>query len=174
MTLLLFSFLAAVDGRWTSWSSWSACGPDCKHHRRRSCTKPSPSNGGKYCPGRDLVSSNCTGELCPGKLSWLACFIPDPSHCFCYLYTEVADYGTDVHSWDDIMFPHISAFRLETALAHSHVFARWLPSGSPDIVFFILIVVSLRLLASYVRIWNGCLATALLSFTLAGAFYVTR
>ncbi|XP_069705153.1 netrin receptor UNC5C-like isoform X2 [Periplaneta americana] len=54
----------AVDGRWSSWSSWSACGPDCKHHRRRTCTSPSPSNGGKHCPGRDLTSANCTGGMC--------------------------------------------------------------------------------------------------------------
>ncbi|KDR22415.1 Netrin receptor UNC5C, partial [Zootermopsis nevadensis] len=54
----------AVDGRWSSWTQWSACGPDCKHHRRRSCASPSPSNGGKYCLGRDLASANCTGGMC--------------------------------------------------------------------------------------------------------------
>ncbi|XP_055934626.1 netrin receptor UNC5C-like [Argiope bruennichi] len=56
--------LASVDGRWTSWSSWSSCGPDCRHHRRRSCTNPTPSNGGRYCPGKDVSTSNCTGGLC--------------------------------------------------------------------------------------------------------------
>uniref|UniRef100_A0A1B6BY64 Netrin receptor UNC5 n=1 Tax=Clastoptera arizonana TaxID=38151 RepID=A0A1B6BY64_9HEMI len=54
----------AVDGRWTSWTSWSACGPDCKHHRRRSCTNPAPNNGGKYCPGKDTNTANCTGGMC--------------------------------------------------------------------------------------------------------------
>ncbi|XP_067139903.1 netrin receptor UNC5C-like isoform X2 [Centruroides vittatus] len=54
----------AVDGRWTSWSSWSTCSPDCRHHRRRSCTNPPPSNGGRYCPGKDLATANCTGGMC--------------------------------------------------------------------------------------------------------------
>ncbi|KAF8765022.1 Netrin receptor UNC5C like protein [Argiope bruennichi] len=54
----------AEDGRWTSWSSWSTCSPDCKHHRRRTCTNPPPSNGGRYCVGKDLATSNCTGGMC--------------------------------------------------------------------------------------------------------------
>ncbi|XP_076368268.1 netrin receptor UNC5C-like isoform X8 [Tachypleus tridentatus] len=54
----------AVDGRWTSWSSWSTCGLDCKHHRRRSCTNPKPANGGRYCNGKDLATGNCTGGMC--------------------------------------------------------------------------------------------------------------
>lgn len=58
------SICPVVDGRWNAWSTWSNCGPDCKHHRRRSCTSPSPSNGGKYCVGRDLMSANCTGGMC--------------------------------------------------------------------------------------------------------------
>ncbi|KZR99821.1 Netrin receptor UNC5C [Daphnia magna] len=65
---LFFFFVCfiVVDGRWNAWSTWSNCGPDCKHHRRRSCTSPSPSNGGKYCVGRDLMSANCTGGMCRG------------------------------------------------------------------------------------------------------------
>ncbi|XP_054706499.1 netrin receptor UNC5C-like [Uloborus diversus] len=54
----------AEDGRWTSWSSWSTCSPDCKHHRRRTCSNPPPSNGGRYCTGKDLATSNCTGGMC--------------------------------------------------------------------------------------------------------------
>lgn len=68
LALFVGSIIQVVDGRWSAWTSWSSCGPDCKHHRRRSCTSPSPSNGGKYCVGRDLTSANCTGGMCRGTL----------------------------------------------------------------------------------------------------------
>lgn len=58
------SICPAVDGRWSGWSSWSTCGPDCKHHRRRVCNNPPPSNGGKFCFGKDSTTSNCTGGMC--------------------------------------------------------------------------------------------------------------
>ncbi|XP_046664973.1 netrin receptor UNC5C-like isoform X2 [Homalodisca vitripennis] len=54
----------AVDGRWSAWSGWSACGPDCRHHKRRTCSNPPPSNGGSYCQGKDTATANCTGPLC--------------------------------------------------------------------------------------------------------------
>lgn len=57
----------AVDGHWSAWSPWSPCGPDCRHHRTRTCTSPSPSNGGRYCTGRDSLSGNCSGGSCIGK-----------------------------------------------------------------------------------------------------------
>lgn len=57
-----------MHGGWTLWSSWSTCSPDCLHHRRRSCDNPSPSNGGGYCFGNDLDSTNCTGGMCRGNL----------------------------------------------------------------------------------------------------------
>ncbi|XP_076327853.1 netrin receptor UNC5C-like isoform X3 [Tachypleus tridentatus] len=56
----------AVDGRWTSWSSWSTCGLDCRHHRRRTCANPKPAHGGRYCEGKDLTTGNCTGGMCRG------------------------------------------------------------------------------------------------------------
>ncbi|XP_046664969.1 netrin receptor UNC5C-like isoform X2 [Homalodisca vitripennis] len=56
--------LSAVDGRWSAWSGWSACGPDCRHHKRRTCSNPPPSNGGSYCQGKDTATANCTGPLC--------------------------------------------------------------------------------------------------------------
>ncbi|XP_050422606.1 netrin receptor UNC5C isoform X2 [Adelges cooleyi] len=55
-----------IDGHWSSWSPWSPCGPDCRHHRTRTCTSPSPANGGRYCTGRDTMSGNCSGGSCIG------------------------------------------------------------------------------------------------------------
>ncbi|XP_036410225.1 complement component C8 beta chain [Megalops cyprinoides] len=40
----------AVDGSWSCWSSWSACGGRTKR-RTRQCTHPSPQNGGSPCSG---------------------------------------------------------------------------------------------------------------------------
>ena len=59
----------AVDGGWTSWSSWSTCSTDCLHFRRRSCSNPTPSNGGRYCQGKDITSKNCTGGMCRPELA---------------------------------------------------------------------------------------------------------
>lgn len=58
---------AAVDGRWSGWSSWSACGPDCSRVRRRSCNDPPPSNGGRPCSGKDVVVESCSGDRCNGE-----------------------------------------------------------------------------------------------------------
>ncbi|XP_049839247.1 netrin receptor UNC5C [Schistocerca gregaria] len=53
-----------VDGRWSPWSPWSVCGPDCRQQRHRACTSPPPSNGGRFCPGRDTAVADCAGGLC--------------------------------------------------------------------------------------------------------------
>ncbi|KAK6299385.1 hypothetical protein J4Q44_G00308950 [Coregonus suidteri] len=50
--------LRMIDGGWSEWSNWSACGADCSTWRSRECTQPSPGTGGKDCQGIDLQSLN--------------------------------------------------------------------------------------------------------------------
>ncbi|XP_046750181.1 netrin receptor UNC5B-like isoform X1 [Diprion similis] len=59
-----FTNTLAVDGRWSTWSSWSVCGSDCSYTRRRYCDNPPPSHGGRPCQGRDISAANCTGGMC--------------------------------------------------------------------------------------------------------------
>ena len=68
-------FAVSVDGFWSTWSSWSTCSPDCKHHRRRLCENPAPANGGRFCGGNDLNTANCNGGMCNGAFVVLPVFV---------------------------------------------------------------------------------------------------
>lgn len=70
--------MCSVDGGWSSWGSWSlttgACSSTCgqgsqTYTRTRSCTNPSPKNGGNKCNGKstEVKSSSCFMSECTGK-----------------------------------------------------------------------------------------------------------
>lgn len=49
-----------VDGGWSEWGSWSACAEgDVSHSRKRTCTNPAPSGGGKECVGEATETKSC-------------------------------------------------------------------------------------------------------------------
>ncbi|XP_039667627.1 hemicentin-1 [Perca fluviatilis] len=58
-----------VDGNWGSWQPWGECSASCgggERTRVRLCNSPSPSNGGRPCPGDSSHLSRCNSQACPG------------------------------------------------------------------------------------------------------------
>uniref|UniRef100_A0A672JD47 Uncharacterized protein n=1 Tax=Salarias fasciatus TaxID=181472 RepID=A0A672JD47_SALFA len=59
-----------VDGNWGPWQIWGECSTSCgggERTRVRLCNSPSPSNGGRLCPGDSTQLSRCNTQACPGK-----------------------------------------------------------------------------------------------------------
>ncbi|XP_066919223.1 SCO-spondin-like [Clytia hemisphaerica] len=57
-----------VDGGWTEWTDWGECSATCgtgTHARTRTCTNPTPANGGDTCTGDTSESQDCNTETCP-------------------------------------------------------------------------------------------------------------
>ncbi|KAH0618308.1 hypothetical protein JD844_017379 [Phrynosoma platyrhinos] len=62
-----------VNGKWTSWSSWSACTMSCgggTQQRTRNCSDPPPQHGGHKCEGNDMQVDFCNSDPCPTHGNW--------------------------------------------------------------------------------------------------------
>ena len=58
-----------VDGGWSTWSEWSACSVTCDtgtQTRHRTCTEPTPRDGGSDCSGDDTQTQSCDLGSCTG------------------------------------------------------------------------------------------------------------
>ncbi|XP_037907235.1 hemicentin-1-like isoform X2 [Hermetia illucens] len=56
-----------VDGGWSAWSEWGSCSVSCGNGwkvRQRSCTNPSPRDGGRPCFGRKMETEVCAERAC--------------------------------------------------------------------------------------------------------------
>ena len=70
-----------VDGRWSSWGSWSSCSRTCGagvKRRDRDCDDPQPQIGGDDCSGSDEQTNSCEERQCSGILPFVKGRIPPP------------------------------------------------------------------------------------------------
>ncbi|XP_071102012.1 coadhesin-like [Haliotis cracherodii] len=79
-----------VDGAWASWTiaSTGTCSLTCGGGQRsisrvRTCTNPSPANGGSTCPGSssDTQSQSCNTSPCPVDGAWASWTIASTGTC---------------------------------------------------------------------------------------------
>jgi hypothetical protein len=62
-----------VDGGWSPYSEWNLCSAACgggTQTRSRTCTNPSPVNGGVQCIGDAVDSQSCNTQPCPTNGGW--------------------------------------------------------------------------------------------------------
>ncbi|XP_028571036.2 A disintegrin and metalloproteinase with thrombospondin motifs 13 isoform X3 [Podarcis muralis] len=60
--------IAAVHGKWSTWTAFTACSRSCGGGvvaRRRQCNNPRPAFGGRQCEGADLQAKMCNEQPCP-------------------------------------------------------------------------------------------------------------
>ena len=61
--------MTIVNGGWTSWEGWTSCSVSCgsgQRRRLRSCSDPSPANGGNTCGRVNAQYQSCNQQRCPG------------------------------------------------------------------------------------------------------------
>merc|ERR1712202_54704 len=57
-----------VDGGVSEWSEWGECSEECgggNQTRTRTCTNPTPANGGNDCEDSLEETQNCNEQDCP-------------------------------------------------------------------------------------------------------------
>ncbi|GMT24420.1 hypothetical protein PFISCL1PPCAC_15717 [Pristionchus fissidentatus] len=59
----------SLDGGWSEWEGWSECSSLCISKRQRSCTQPSPLNGGNDCGGERIDTIPCSSGICSSQWS---------------------------------------------------------------------------------------------------------
>ncbi|XP_022800516.1 uncharacterized protein LOC111338320 isoform X2 [Stylophora pistillata] len=76
-----------VDGGYSPWSAFGPCSKTCGsggiQRRVRTCTNPTPMNGGKPCFGRPLQTRTCNTRSCPvdGGYSMWSPWLPCDADC---------------------------------------------------------------------------------------------
>ncbi|XP_033647557.1 coadhesin-like isoform X3 [Asterias rubens] len=63
----------SVNGNWSEWGAWPNCSASCATGnitRYRTCTNPSPENGGSQCNGTSQESNLCENVTCPVNGGW--------------------------------------------------------------------------------------------------------
>jgi hypothetical protein len=87
----------AVDGGWTTWSSWGTCSLTCgggTQTRTRTCTNPAPANGGADCVGSATEAQSCNTHACSSAISCPSGQIAVGGSC---VTLSLASLGTDWH-----------------------------------------------------------------------------
>ncbi|XP_046585289.1 coadhesin-like, partial [Haliotis rubra] len=84
------TFFSSVDGAWATWTvaSTGPCSQTCgggqqSLSRTRTCTNPSPANGGSTCPGSstDNPSQSCNTTPCPVDGAWATWTVASTGLC---------------------------------------------------------------------------------------------
>ena len=87
---------APTNGGWSGWSEWSACsvtacGSSGTQTRTRTCTNPTPANGGANCSGSNTETQACSTAACPVPPPTINSFTASPS--------SIAYGGSSTLSW---------------------------------------------------------------------------
>ena len=85
----------AVTGGWSDWGEWSNCSTECGggvKYTERSCSNPTPQNGGKFCQGERKRFEICSTMPCPQKT---------PSH----RQLQCAAFNDKIHNWKEYFIP---------------------------------------------------------------------